>query len=573
MGNYFQIGERFGQAMYLDNVANWMNSNFLADFCNLNFESVVTMHIEPIPQEDALKKIKEQSVNITAAIMDKQKGAIREGYSPEFLPAHLKNANEQIDNLQEDLTNRDQKMFYMSLCLMHFADTKEELETNKKVIKNTAAKYMSTIQPLMMQQERGFATALPLGLDKIFAKRPLTTESLGVFIPFDEAVSFEEGGFYYGVNPVNKSLIIHNRLNGMNYNGLVLGASGSGKSFASKREMISAILSTDADIFIIDPDGEYSPLAEAFGGTVVNIAPGNQVHINPLDLDTDTTFDSDLNPMAMKTDFTCGILETMLGNGARLTPTQRSIMDRCIQQIYRPYLEHLQELPPDASGKRRTIDREQCPTFQQLFDALLSQPQPEAQNLALVMETYTTGTFDTFAHRTNQDLNSRLIVYNIKNVGTNLKELALKVCTNDVWNRMVENKRKNKWTWFYIDEFHLLLSNPSTSEFLKSIWKRARKFQGVPTGITQNVEDLLNSPDARTIINNTSFTYLLNQSEMDRRMLTELLKLTENDMEYITHVDPGHGLIVNNGRALPFVDEFPKDTKLYKIMSTKAGES
>lgn len=571
-GNDFQIGERFGQAMYLDNIANWMNTNFLADLCALNFESVITMHIEAIPQSDSLKMIHNQSVNITAEMMEKQKSALQNGYSPEFISADIKRAKDQVDSLQEDLMNRDQKLFYMNLTLVHFGKDRDALKENRGIIKNVAGKYMSTINPLMMQQERGLCTTLPMGLDKTYSKRLLTTESLGVFIPFDEVNQFDEGGFYYGMNAVNKSLIVYNRMQGQNYNGLVLGSSGSGKSFSAKREMCSAILNTNASVNIIDPDGEYTPIAEAFGGSIIKIAPGNGVYINPFDLDIDTSYDSDLNPITMKTDFICGMLETMLGNGAKLTPTQKSIVDRCIQQIYKPYFEHLQEMPPDEYGRKKTIDREHCPTMQNLFDSLLSQPQPEAQNLALVMETYTTGSFDTFAHRTNVDLDSDLIVYDIKNIGTNLRELALKVCMNDVWNKMMENRRKNKWTWFYIDEFHLLLSNPSSSEFLKSVWKRARKWQGVPTGITQNVEDLLNSSEARAIINNSSFVYMMNQSAMDRNMLKELLKLSDSDVEFITNAEPGHGLIYNGKQAIPFADNYPKDTKLYKIMTTKAGE-
>ena len=569
----FEVGERVGQAMYLANVANWMNTNFLADLCSTNFEGVVTMHIEALPQNQAVKLVHNQSVNITAEVMDKQKNALRNGYSPEFISADLKRAKEQIDQLQEDLLNRDQKLFYMSLCLLHFAPDKETLKEQKEIIKNTASKYMCMIQPLSWQQQRGFASALPVGVDKCFTKKLLTTESLGIFIPFDEMNQFDAGGNYYGVNAVNKSLIVYNRCKGQNYNGLVLGSSGSGKSFSSKREMVSVILNTDADINIIDPDGEYTPLADAFGGSVIKIAPGNGVYLNPFDLDVDTSHDSDMNPITMKTDFVCGMLETMLGNGAMLSPVQKSIVDRCIQQIYAPYLEHLQTLPAGPDGKRRTIDRDRCPTMQSLYKTLLSQSQPEAQNLALVMETYTTGTFDTFAHRTNVDVNNRLIIYDIKNIGTNLKELALKVCMNDVWNKIVDNRKYGKWTWFYIDEFHLLLSNASTAEFLKSIWKRARKWQGVPTGITQNVEDLLQSPAARAIINNSSFVYMLNQSAMDRGMLAELLHLSANDIEYVTNVEPGHGLIYTGKQAIPFVDEFPKDTDLYKVMSTRAKDA
>lgn len=572
-GMDFEIGERVGQAMYLANIANWMNTNFLADLCSTNFEGVVTMHIEALPQNQAVKLVHNQSVNITAEVMDKQKTALRNGYSPEFISADLKRAKEQIDQIQEDLMNRDQKLFYMSICLLHFAADKETLKEQKEIIKNTAAKYMCMVQPLSWQQQRGFASALPVGVDRCFTKKLLTTESLGVFIPFDEMNQFDAGGNYYGVNAVNKSLIVYNRCKGQNYNGLVLGSSGSGKSFSSKREMVSVILNTNADVNIIDPDGEYTPLADAFGGSVIRIAPGNGVYLNPFDLDVDTTHDSDMNPITMKTDFVCGMLETMLGNGAMLTPVQKSIVDRCIQQIYAPYLEYLQKLPADANGKRRTIDRDRCPTMQTLYKTLLSQSQPEAQNLALVMETYTTGTFDTFAHRTNVDVNNRLIIYDIKNIGTNLKELALKVCMNDVWNKIVDNRKSGKWTWFYIDEFHLLLSNTSTAEFLKSIWKRARKWQGVPTGITQNVEDLLLSPASRAIINNSSFVYMLNQSAMDRGMLADLLHLSANDMEYVTNVEPGHGIIYTGKQAIPFVDEFPKDTQLYHVMSTRAKDA
>ena len=568
----FQIGERYGQAMYLSSVANWMNTNFLAELISMNFESVITMHIEPLPQEEAVKLVHNQSVNITSEVIEKQKNNVRNGFSPEFISSDLKRAKEQIDQLQEDLANRDQKLFYMSIVLFHLADNKEELKKQRDVIRNTASKFMCQVSPLVWQQKRGFTTALPMGLDQCYAKRLFTTESMGVFMPFDEMNQFDIGGIYYGVNRINKSLILYDRLKGQNYNGLVLGSTGSGKSFSSKREMTSVIMNKNADVCIVDPDGEYTPLATIYNGSVIKIAPGNGVHINPLDLDVDTTFDKDLNPISMKTDFIYGLLETMLGTGMKLTPTQKAIVDRCIHQIYNPYLEYLQSLPPEPNGKRRTIDRDHCPTLQSLFECLLSQGLPEAQHLALVMEPYTTGTFDTFAYRTNVDLDSKLIVYDIKNIGSNLMEIALKVCMNDVWNRIVENRKKEKWTWFYVDEFHLLLNNPSTAEYLKTIWKRARKFQGVPTGITQNMEEMLASPAARAIINNTSFVYMLNQSAMDRNMLQDILNLSDNDMEFVTNVECGQGLIFNGKQAIPFEDKFPTKTKLYQVMSTKASD-
>lgn len=571
-GNHFQIGERYGQSMYLDGIANWLNSNFFTEIASMAFEGIVTLHIQAIPQEDAIKMIHNQSVNINAEVMEKQKHLGETGYDGNNIPTDLKNAQEQIQNLQEDLMNRDQKLFYISMNIVHFADTYEDLKQNSGVLKNIGAKYMCSIKTLMMKQERGFSSALPVGVDSVKQKRLMTTESLGVFIPFDEVNQFDKGGFYYGINAVNKSLVVYNRLKGQNYNGLVLGSSGSGKSFSAKREMTSVILNTDSDIYIIDPDGEYTLIADAFGGSIIKLSPGNGVYINPFDLDIDTTHDSDYNPLTMKTDFICGMVETMMGQGMKLSPIQKSIMNKCVAQIYRPYLEHLQELPPDSNGRKKTIDRDYCPTMQNLFDALLNHPSGEAQQLALLMEPYATGIYDTFAHRTNVDLENRLIVYDIKDSGPSIMELALKVCMNDVWNKMMENRRRNKWTWFYIDEFHLLMSNPSTSEFLKTVWKRARKWQGVPTGITQNVEDLLASPDARAIINNSSFVYMMNQSMMDRNMLGELLNLTEADKEFITNVEAGCGLIYTGKQSIPFQDSFPQNTRLYKILSTNPND-
>lgn len=566
-GKNIEIDDRFCRAYYLDHWANWMNTDFLSKITETNFESCMTVHIEPIPQSVALKAIHNRSVNMMAEIIDKQKHS-EVGY----IPKELQDAQANVEELQDDLMNRDQRAFYMSLVMMVFADSEEELETIDKTIKSIANNTLTRIQPLIGQMERGFVSALPLGHDKTYTKRFLTTESMALFIPFDEVNVLDEGGFYYGVNSINKSLIVYNRLKGQNYNGLILGSSGSGKSFAGKREMANTFLTTTDDICIIDPDGEYGIFAEKFEGSVIKISPGNGVYINPLDLDIDISFDSDSNPLTMKVDFICGMLETMLGSTAKLSPAQKTIVDRCVKQIYTPYLKHLSELPPQANGKPVTIDKDYCPTLQNLFDALLSQPQAEAQNLALVLETYATGTYDTFSHRTNVDLNNRVIVYDIKEIGTNLKELALKVCLNDIWNRIMANRRKNKWTRFWVDEFHLLMTNDSTSEFLKTIWKRARKFQGVPTGITQNVEDLLQSSEARAIINNTNFVYMMNQSKMDREMLAEILGLSGNEVDAITNADIGCGLLYTGKQAIPFIDNFPQNTELYKIMSTKPKE-
>lgn len=570
--NHFDIGERVGQVYYLDSFANWVNSNFLAELSELNFESTITVHIEAIPQQTAMQLLHNKSVAVTAEIINRQKKNLNSNVSPEFISIDLKNAKEQIESLQEDLRNRDQKLFYTSIVMVHFADNMDILKEQEKEIRTVAGKFGHHMSNMLYMQERGLRSALPTGIDDTFGKKPATTESLGTLVPFDEVNVFDKGGFYYGVNQINKSLIIHNRTKGQNYNGLYLGSSGSGKSFSAKREMSNAIWNTKSEICIIDPDGEYGPMAEASHGEIIKIAPGNGVYINPFDLDIDISSDSEFNPLLMKIDFICGMLETMKNDGLPLTSVERSVVIKAINRMYQPYIAHLNEMPPGPDGKRLTIDREHCPTMQDLFADLLSSDVEEAQQLALCMETYTTGAFDTFAHKTNVDVNNRVIVYDIKNIGDNLRELALKICTNDIWNRLVANKREGKWTWIYIDEFHLLLANPSTANFLKTVWKRARKWQGVPTGITQNMEEMLASPEARAIINNSSFVYMLNQSKIDRDILQDILKLTDADMEFVTNAEVGSGLIYTGKQTIPFVDHFPQDTKLYHLYSTKAEE-
>lgn len=571
----FIMGERYGQVLFLDGIATWLNSNFLSELTETSFESCIGMRIIPIPQDEATKIIKNKNINITADVIEAQKRALKNGYSPDFIPMDLKNAKEQIDLMQEDMATRDQRMFFFSMVYVHFADSAETLKDQKETIRNISSKYMCSLKPLSMQQERGFWAALPLGTYKISTNRLLPTESLGVFIPFNEVACFEEGGHVYGTNPVNKTLIVHNRLSGINYNGLVLGSPGSGKSMSSKFEIVQTLLKDpNACICVIDPEGEYGPLAELFKeqAEVIKIAPGNGVYLNPMDLDIDTSHDSDGDPISMKIDFVSGLLETMLGHKAQLSPVQKSIVNRCIIRIYADYLATLQTLPVGPNGKKPTIDRTICPTLQNLFNMLLEQREPEAQNLAVVLEQYATGTFNTFAHQTNVNVDARFIVYNIKDIGTQLRDLALKVCLSDIWNKMIANRSRGRWTWAYVDEFHLLLGNPSSAEFLQSIWKRARKWWGVPTGITQNVEDLLLSPAARSIINTSNFIQIFTQSAIDRANLAELLELSESDLRYITNAESGSGLIYTGKQTIPFKNPLPLNTKIGKAMSTKAGE-
>ena len=570
--NRFEINDKVGQSLYLSGVANWLNANFISSLIEVSFPSVFTLHISPIEQAAAIKKVSDQAVNVSAEIEAKMDDRAAKGKDPNLINADLRKRQETIEQLQDDINNRDQKLFYANFVGAHFAKDMDALNVQQKEIKQSAEKMMCKMTVAFSEQERALMTALPLGQDRLLNKEVMyTTESLGIMMPFDEINKFDEHGLYYGVNTINKSLIVYDRWKATNYNALFLGMSGTGKSFSAKREIFQVFLNSDADIYIVDPDGEYSPLAGALNGTVINISPGNGIYINPLDLDIDTSADPGINPVSMKIDFVCGLLETMIGYNASLTPTQKSIVNRCLTNIYRPYLTHLQELPPDANGRRPTIDRAYCPTLVNLFDELFSQEQPEAQELAVIMEQYTTGVYDVFAHKTNVDVDNRLTIYNIKNIGSNLKELGLKVCLSEIFNSMQRNSRSKKKTYAYFDEAHLLLKTQSSADYLTQIWKRCRKFLGAPAAITQDVEEFLNAPGARAIINNSSFIYLLGQAPINRGILQNLMGLSESDISYISTDVPGRGLIYTANQTIPFVDDFPKG-KIFDAITTKIDD-
>ena len=569
------IGDYYAQSFYLQDIANLLSTDFIGNLADINCRLVMSIDIRPLDDLEATKIVHNRMVLVDNEIATKQKKAVKEGYSPDLAAADLQAVRDEIEGLQQDMTVRDQRVFYLQLNLTHFATDPEELKRNGDEIKAVATKNRCSFRNYTLMQERGLDACLPLGVNHTYVTRLLSTEGTAAFMPFTEVTTFDKNGIYYGVNSINKSVIILDRLKGMNYNGLVFGASGSGKSFSSKREMINVILNTDDDIYIIDPDGEYLPLANAFGGSEIEIAPGNGKYINPFDLDIDKGDDKENNPVVLQGDFIAGIVETMIARGRQnilMSPTQVSVLGRCINKVYEPYLDHLNDIPDNPDGTRRTIDREVTPTLQDLFQELLNQPEYEGQQIALAIESYVSGNYDTFAHRTNVDITNRFTVFNILNIGNNLRELGLKVCLNMIWNKAVENRKKGKRTWVYIDEFHLLLNAPTSAEFIASMWKRARKFGCILTGITQNPEDVLKSASSRAIMSNTNFVEMLNEAASDAYALQQLLTLSNNELQYITNVEFGKGLIKFGTGSIPFNDSFPMDTELYKIMSTKATE-
>ncbi len=561
----FQVGDTYAQTLYLQRVPTVLTTNFISDLADIQNDLLISTYYEAIPSEKATKLVKNQIANIDGRIASLNKRNIEQstfGALPPDLERSQKNARE----LMNDITSRNQNLFYVTFLVTVFARTLEQLDEVVKQVMAVSAKHLCHIKKLGFQQEFAFNSCLPLGRNDVFNELMYTTESAAVFIPYNAQEIRQKNAIFYGLNQNTKGMVLCDRTTGANYNGLIFGFSGSGKSFTAKLEMISVLLSKpNAQVFVIDPQGEYRPLAAAFGGEEIYLAPGSHVYINPLDLDISANDDSEdaVDPVTMKTDFVISMFDIIVGKNGHLGPTHTALIDKCVRKIYRSYLDEIQR-------EHVTCDTTKCPTLSDLYQELLSLKEEsfEAQDLAQVLYQYAVGSFDTFAHRTNVKPNARFVVYNTRNLGTGMKELGLHICTNDIWNRMIINSKRQVYTWFYIDEFHLLLESDGTTLFLKRIWKMARKWLGVPTGMMQNTEDILRNADTRAIFNNTSFIIMLKEPLMDRQNLAELLNLSGAQLEYIVNPDPGHGLLYNGKIVVPFGYSFPKNTTLYQAMTT-----
>ena len=561
--DYARMGDHYSRSLYISSLPAFIAPEILADITDLAIEMLVSVSYESLSPDTATKIIKRQLVNINSNVVDAQKKAFKAGYSGDLINPDLIKAQEETGHLLDDMTSRNQKIFLVTVTITHFADSKEDLDEGTKSLNTIVNKYLCSLKVFQYMQEAGFNTSLPLGRNDVSIKRMLTTESASVFMPFSSQELLQNNGQYYGVNAVSRNLILYSRKDSLNANGFILGTSGSGKSFAAKEEMLSVLLSTEDDVFVVDPDGEYAKMTEALGGQEIPFTIGGKWHINPFDMDKNYADKDD--PIAMKSDFIGALCETVIGGKYGLTPIQKSVIDRCVNILYKDYLI-------DIERRGITCDNDIAPTLKDFYQLLLSQPEPEAQNLALSLELYCEGSLDLFAYRTNIDINNRFVVYNIKDIGTQLKELGLQVCLNHVWNTTIANRRRQKWTWVYLDEFHVLAATESSARFVQQMYKRFRKMWGIPTGISQNVEDLLQTPETRTILNNCQFVQMLNQSTMDRIELGKLFNISPTQLSYITGSDPGQGLIYTGKTIVPFINKFPKNTVMYKAMSTKAGE-
>ena len=452
----------------------------------------------------------------------------------------------------------NERMFLLTFLVMNTGETEQELETNVFQASSIAQKYNCNLRRLDFQQEQGLMSCLPLAQNLIEIQRSMTTSSTAIFVPFTTQELFQTGkeALYYGLNALSNNLIMVDRKKLKNPNGLILGTPGSGKSFSAKREIANAFLVTDDDVIVCDPEAEYTALVKKFEGQVIKISPSSTQYINPMDINAN--YSEEDNPIALKADFILSLCEQIVGGKEGLQPVEKTVIDRCVHQIYQTYFEN--PVP------------ENMPVLQDLYEALLRQDEKEAHHVATALEIYVTGSLNLFNHRTNVDINNRLVCYDIKELGKQLKKIGMLVVQDQVWGRVTANRNAGKATRYYMDEFHLLLKEEQTAAYSVEIWKRFRKWGGIPTGITQNVKDLLSSREVTNIFENSDFIYMLNQAAGDRQILADQLNISPHQLSYVTHSGEGEGLLFYGNVILPFVDRFPTDLELYRIMTTKLTE-
>lgn len=562
--DYMMIGDVYARALFLKSIPATLSSSLIESLTSISSNMLLSVYYEAQPQEKAVSWASAQVTNVGGEVVKQQKNLSKSGADPSLISSRLDTAHKDAKMLLSELTDANQNLFHVSLVAIVFAQNLDDLKFYTDQVQTRAKSHICSMEVLSTRQEQGLDSALPLAKNLIKTKRVMTSYTASAMQPFSSQELQYKNGFYYGLNQSSKNLIVYNRSAGTNQNGVILGPPGTGKSFAAKMEMYQAYLNTNAQIFVIDPEREYVALAKELGGTVFPIEPGGEVFINPLDLDVTKSDEGD--PFAQKVDFVIAMIESMLGGRQQLSGMLTGIIDSTLQELYAPYLKHLREI-------KATIDIEACPTLEDFYDLLRSRKEPEAKNLAASIKMYCVGTLNLFAHKTNIDTKNRFIIYDTKHIGTNLQELGLQICLNDIWNRMITNKKKNIRTMFYIDEFYLLLRQPSAAAYLQMIWKRARKWMGTPTGITQNIRDLLNSNEGNTILQTSDFALILSQAPLDRMELAELYNINEELQEYITNANPGEGLIKTSRTIVPFENHVPTDSYIYKLLSTKAEDA
>ena len=557
-GRTFTMGSLHGAMSYLQITASDLSDQLLKDFLDMETSEIVTMHIQSVDQTAAIKQIKHTITELDRSKIEEQKKAVRAGYDMDIIPSDLATYGKDAKALLKELQSQNERMFLITFLIMNTGKTEQELENNVFQASSIAQKHNCNLRRLDFQQEQGLMSSLPLANNLIEIQRALTTSSTAIFIPFTTQELFQNGdeALYYGLNALSSNLIMVDRKKLKNPNGLILGTPGSGKSFSAKREITNAFLVTDDDVIICDPEAEYTPLVNCLEGQVIKISPTSTHYINPMDINE--SYSEDDNPLALKADFILSLCELIVGGKEGLQPIEKTVIDRCVHQIYQHYFEDPKP--------------ENMPLLEDLYHALLQQEEKEAHRVATALEIYVKGSLNLFNHRTNVDINNRFVCYDIKELGKQLKKIGMLIVQDQVWGRVTANRSAGKTTRYYMDEFHLLLKEEQTAAYSVEIWKRFRKWGGIPTGITQNVKDLLSSREVENIFENSDFVYMLNQAAGDRQILAQQLNISPHQLSYVTHSGEGEGLLFYGNVILPFVDHFPTDLALYKIMTTKLSD-
>lgn len=552
--DHFIMGHRYGRVLFLKEYASYIKDSMIAELTELPANCMLSIDVIPVPTDEAVREMQNRLLGVETNVTNWQRRQNQNNNYTAVVPYDLEQQRAETREMLDDLTTRDQRLMFAVATIVHLADTKEQLDSDTDTLKSIARKHLCQLSTLNWQQAEGLKTTLPFGLRKIDALRTLTTESVSVLMPFKAQEIMERGGIYYGQNVISKNLIVANRRELLNMNGFVLGVSGSGKSFFAKREIANLILSTNDDILIIDPEKEYHSLVRGMNGEVINISATSPNHINAMDMDA--AYGDGENPVVLKSEFILSLCEQLVGAG-RLSAKEKSIIDRCTAKVYREYLKKgFQGTPP---------------TLRDFHAELLRQNEPEAKEVALAIELFTEGSLNTFAKPTNVDTNSRIVCYDIRDLGKQLLPIGMLVVLDNIFNRIVKNREQGRNTWIYIDEIYLLFQHEYSANFLFTLWKRVRKYRACATGLTQNVDDLLQSHTARTMLANSEFLVMLNQASTDRLELAKLLNISDNQLSYITNVEAGRGLLKCGGAIVPFMDSYPKDS-LYKLMTTKPSE-